>query len=72
VGHHPDAEPLAHELALQDMARDADAWIRMLAENPQYLQRPLIRTDDGRARVARDDETLTDVVAAGRRPAPGP
>jgi hypothetical protein len=22
--------------------------------------------------VARDDETLTDVVAAGRRPAPGP
>jgi hypothetical protein len=26
----------------------------------------------GRAWVARDDETLTDVVAAGRRPAPGP
>jgi arsenate reductase len=66
------SEPLAHELGLQDMARNADAWIRILAENPELLQRPLVRSDDGRAWVARDDATLTEVVAAGRRPAPGP
>ena len=66
------SEPLAHELGLQDMARNADAWIRILAENPELLQRPLVRSDDGRAWVARDDATLTEVVAAGRRPADGP
>jgi arsenate reductase (glutaredoxin) len=66
------SEPLARELGLKDMPRDADAWIRLLAEHPQLIQRPLVLTDDGRAWVARDDETLTEVLAAGRRPADGP
>jgi arsenate reductase len=44
----------------------------VLAEHPQLIQRPLVLTDDGRAWVARDDETLTEVVAAGRRPFDGP
>lgn len=66
------SEPLARELGLKDMVRDADAWIRMLAEHPKLIQRPLVLTDDGRAWVARDDETLTEVVAAGRRPPHGP
>jgi arsenate reductase len=65
-------DPLAHELGLKDMARDADAWIRILAEPPKLIQRPLLLTDDGRAWVARDDETLNEVVAAVRRPAAGP
>jgi arsenate reductase len=60
------SEPLARELGVKDMARDADAWIRLLAEHPKLIQRPLVLTDDGRAWVARDDETLTEVVAAGR------
>jgi len=62
------SEPLARELGLKDMARDADVWIRLLAQHPRLIQRPLVLTDDGRAWVARDDETLTEVVAAGRRP----
>ena len=66
------SEPLARELGLKDMAREADAWIRVLAEHPRLIQRPLVLTDDGRAWVARDGETLTEVVAAGRRPAEGP
>ena len=66
------SEPLAHELGLDAMARDADAWIRVLAEHPQLIQRPLVLTGDGRAWVARDDETLTEVVAAGRRSSDGP
>jgi arsenate reductase len=53
------------------MVRDADAWIRMLAEHPKLIQRPLVLTDDGRAWVARDDETLTEVLAAGRHPTDG-
>jgi arsenate reductase len=66
------SEPLAHELGLREMARDADAWIRVLAEHPKLIQRPLVLTDDGRAWVARDDQSLTEAVAAGRRPADGP
>ena len=61
------SEPLARELGLHDLARDADAWIRLLAEHPRLIQRPLVLTDDGRAWVARDDDTLTEVLAAGRR-----
>jgi hypothetical protein len=40
------------------MASDADAWIRLLAEHPNLIQRPLALTLDGRACTARDDETL--------------
>ncbi len=68
----PMSEPLGRELGLKDMARDADAWIRVLAEHPKLIQRPLVLTDDGRAWVARDDESLSEVVTAGRRQADGP
>ena len=61
------SEPLARELGLAVMARDAEAWIALLAEHPRLLKRPLVLTDDGRAWVARDDDTLTEVLAAGRR-----
>ena len=57
-------EPLARELGLADLARDADAWTRLLAAHPRLIQRPLVLTDDGRAWVARDDATLSEVVRA--------
>jgi arsenate reductase len=60
------SEPLARELGLRDLPRDADAWIRVLAQHPKLIQRPIVLGDDGRAWVARDDETLTEVTAAGR------
>ena len=65
------SEPLAGELGLREMERDADAWIHVLARHPRLIQRPLVLTGDGRAWVARDDDTLTQVVAAGR-PTDGP
>ena len=61
------SEPLARELGLADLPKDADRWIQLLAEHPQLIQRPLVLGDDGRAWVARDDETLAEVVSAGRR-----
>ena len=57
-------EPLARELGLHEKARDADAWIAVLARHPRLIQRPIVITDDGRAWVARDDETLAEVVRA--------
>jgi arsenate reductase len=60
------AEPQASELGLEVAPRDADAWIRVLVENPQLIQRPIVLGDDGRAWVARDDQTLAEIVAAAR------
>ncbi|MGY1823183.1 ArsC/Spx/MgsR family protein [Geodermatophilus sp. SYSU D00079] len=60
------SEPLAGELGLRDLPRDADAWIRLLVAHPRLIQRPIVLTDDGRAWVARDDRALTEVVAAAR------
>ena len=59
-------EPRAKELGLRDASREADAWIRVLVENPKLIQRPIVLGDDGRAWVARDDQTLAEVVAAAR------
>ena len=56
------SEPLARELGLRDLPRDAGRWIRVLAENPRLIQRPIVLTDDGRAWVARDDETLREIT----------
>jgi arsenate reductase (glutaredoxin) len=64
------SEPLARELALRDMERDAETWIRVLAEHPKLIQRPIVLAEDGRAWVARDGGTLTEVVTAARPPAP--
>jgi arsenate reductase len=60
------AEPRAKELGLRNAPRDAEAWIAVLVANPKLIQRPIVLGDDGRAWVARDDETLTEVVAAAR------
>ncbi|RBY90319.1 arsenate reductase family protein [Blastococcus sp. TBT05-19] len=60
------SEPLARELGLRDLPHDPDAWIAVLAEHPQLIQRPIVLADDGRAWVARDGETLAEVVAAAR------
>jgi arsenate reductase len=61
------SEPLAGELGLRERPReDAEAWIGVLAEHPALIQRPIVLTDDGRAWVARDDQTLAEVLAAGR------
>ena len=62
------SEPLARELGLRDLERDPDTWIRVLAEHPKLIQRPIVLADDGRAWVARDGGTLTEVVEAGRPP----
>lgn len=60
------SDPLAGELGLDELPRDADTWVRLLAEHPRLIQRPIVVSDDGRAWVARDGETLAEVVAAVR------
>ncbi|MFC4059822.1 arsenate reductase family protein [Planomonospora corallina] len=55
-------EARARELGLADRARDRDEWIAILVADPILIQRPIVLTDDGRAVVARDDQTLEDLL----------
>jgi arsenate reductase len=46
-------------------AKDAEHrgdWIQLLATNPALIQRPLVVTDDGTAYVARDPDTVAEVI----------
>jgi len=48
-----------------DRPREPDqrqAWIDALAANPRAIERPIVLTDDGAGTVARDPETLAQVV----------
>ena len=61
-------EPLAAELGLAGRARDRADWVRILAENPSLIQRPIILTTDGSAWIARSPEEVEKAVAAERLP----
>ncbi|WP_067536327.1 arsenate reductase family protein [Nocardia crassostreae] len=55
------AEAEAKELGVSTWGRtlaDRDRWIDALATHPRLIQRPIVITADGRALVARDDESL--------------
>lgn len=55
-------EPRAKELGLAGAPRDRDAWLRVLAENPILVQRPIVVTDDGHAVVGRPPEKILDLL----------
>jgi arsenate reductase len=41
------------------------AWIRLLADNPRLIQRPILTATDGTTVVGRDAESLAKVIEAG-------
>jgi arsenate reductase len=48
-----------------DLPKDADHrddWLTAMVANPLTIQRPIITLDDGTTVIARDEETLSDVV----------
>ncbi|QWF82991.1 arsenate reductase family protein [Amycolatopsis sp. CA-230715] len=58
------AEPVAKELGLADLPRDAanrERWIGLLADNPVLIQRPIL-VDGQTAVVGRDEEALRRIV----------
>jgi arsenate reductase len=58
-------EPLAAELGLAGLARDAatrDEWIAILSANPRLIERPVVIADDGRAVLARPPENVTELL----------
>ncbi|MBF4997194.1 arsenate reductase family protein [Nocardia sp. BSTN01] len=58
-------EPDAKELGMPGWSRteaDREQWIETLASNPKLIQRPIVVTPDGRAVVARDEQSLKSVL----------
>lgn len=56
-------EPKAKELGLATLPRERDAWIAVLAANPELIERPIILTDDGRAVLARSQEAIDSALS---------
>jgi arsenate reductase len=44
-------------------AEHRDEWLAAMVADPRTIQRPIITADDGTTVVARDPETLADMVA---------
>ncbi|MEO7351658.1 MAG: ArsC/Spx/MgsR family protein [Marmoricola sp.] len=44
-------------------AEHREDWLAAMVTNPRTIQRPIITADDGSTVVARDPETLADIVA---------
>jgi arsenate reductase len=62
-------EPQAAELGLLDTPPDREAWIETLAQHPALIQRPILRTADGSAWVARSADAVR--AAIEREASPG-
>ena len=58
-------EPLAAELGLPDLPRDASSrerWIAILSANPRLIERPVVLADDGRAIIGRPPENVAELL----------
>ncbi|GAA3216414.1 ArsC/Spx/MgsR family protein [Actinocorallia longicatena] len=55
-------EQIAKDLDLRNAPRDRAKWIGILAGHPSLIERPIVITDDGRAHVARDPETVAKAL----------
>jgi len=64
------ARPMETKEASISIPKDAahrEDWLTAMVANPITIQRPIITLDDGTTVIARDEETLVDVVAQATR-----
>lgn len=56
-------EPIAAELGLAGWPHDdRRRWIEAMVANPILIERPILVTDDGRARLGRPPEAVTAIL----------
>jgi arsenate reductase len=55
-------EDVAKALDLKDLPHDRGAWIDILVANPILIERPILVTNDGRAKVGRPPEAIADLL----------
>lgn len=64
IARTADAKGLGITLPDRTEAERA-TWIRLMAENPKLIQRPILTASDGTTVVGRDAESLAKVIDAG-------
>lgn len=64
IARTADAKGLGISLPARSEAERA-TWIRLLADNPRLIQRPILTATDGTTVVGRDAESLAKVIDAG-------
>ncbi len=67
------ARPKETKEAGIDLPKDVEhrrEWLAAMVAEPRTIQRPIITADDGTTVIARDPETLADVVARAAEPRP--
>ena len=67
------ARPKETKEAGIDLPKDVghrQEWLAAMVAEPRTIQRPIITADDGTTVIARDPETLADVVARAAEPRP--
>ena len=55
-------EDVAKQLDLRSLPHDRERWIQVLVANPILIERPILVSDDGRARLGRPPETIQDLL----------
>ncbi len=55
-------EDVAKELGLKTMAKDRAAWIEVMVANPILIERPILVSADGRARLGRPPEAIEAIL----------
>ena len=55
-------EDVAKELGLKAMAKDRSAWIDVMVANPILIERPILVSGDGQARLGRPPEDVLDLL----------
>lgn len=64
IARRPDARKLGVTLPPKT-AEDRAEWVRLMAEHPKLIQRPILTATDGTTVVGRDPDSLDRVIAAG-------
>lgn len=55
-------EEVAKQLGLKDLPKDRATWIDVMVANPILIERPILVTSDGQAKVGRPPENITGLL----------
>ena len=55
-------EDVAKQLDLKDLPHDRDRWLEVMAANPILIERPILVSSSGEARLGRPPEAIEELI----------